>query len=108
MPTTKLLLLLLTVLAVRCDDYPPGPTPYCSSRQILPLLPLGIPEVITVDVSNYFSGYNLDIIMPVNNYSYLRPKCNLQASNSTKLDQPVNMELRHSGNSWAKDFVVRH
>lgn len=101
----RLLLWFAFILAVSCE-YPPGPTPYCSSRQILPLLPLAISEVITVDVSDYFSGYNIDIILQPNNFSYLRPKYNKQAENKTKLDTPISMELKHSGNAWSSDFTV--
>lgn len=85
MPTSKILLALLVLAAVALRDLPPAPTPYCSSLPVLPLLPLAVPEVITADLSEFFTGYNLDIILQSNNYSFFMPKSYMQSSNHTKL-----------------------
>jgi hypothetical protein len=60
--STALTIFVLLVTTV-AEEYPPGPVPYCSSRPIMPILPLTINEVITTDISKYFSGYNLEIIL---------------------------------------------
>jgi hypothetical protein len=42
------------------------PAPYCHSKPIFTTLPLTIGEITTTDISNVFTGYNLDIYIKGN------------------------------------------
>lgn len=101
------IVLVVLLILVSGQEHPNGPEPFCSSKQVAPLLPLVIGEVVTVDVTNYFTGYNLSFMLQANNFSNLSPKFNIQSMNVSSFGTPIQMHLDHSGNQFGKDFVVR-
>lgn len=76
---TLLILLLLSLLIITHSDLPPGPKPFCASKSIPKQLPITIDEIFSVDLSNYFVGYNLE-------YTQLSPK-NFAVVKSNFIDQ---------------------
>lgn len=98
--------LLLLVTFVVGEEYPFGPTPFCSSKPIASILPLVIDEIVTVDMTNYFAGYNLTFTTQWNNFSSLQPKVSILSNRSSSYGIPIQMHLEHNGNKFGKDFVV--
>lgn len=52
-------LILTTILWGSSCDLPPGPKPFCDVKTIPMQLPMTIDEILSVDLSNHFVGYNL-------------------------------------------------
>lgn len=68
-------LALVLLLAAEIACIAKAPLPFCSSKNILKQFPLTIDEVISTDLSDIFTGYNLNITIPSNNsFARITPK----------------------------------
>lgn len=60
---TAAVVCLLLSLACQVLGVARAPAPYCSSKPLYLQFPVAQEELITYDMSNAFSGYNLNIVM---------------------------------------------
>lgn len=81
-----LIFFILTILHFQAYAQSPTPAPYCTSKPVYSILPLTIGEIFKYDMSNSFTGYNLDISIKGGDLDYASIPMKLQLTDRNDAD----------------------
>ena len=88
------ILVLLCLVGIVLSDLPPGPKPFCAHKQLPKQLPLTIDEVFSVDLSNYFVGYNLEYTqLNAKTFAYIKPNFHAQAQTTINISKIIGTKI---------------
>ena len=95
----KIYLISVLVLGILTQSDLPGP--HCTSKPIFQHLPLTVGELLTGDVSNAFTGYNLNIsIKKGGDVARVKDKIEILGAMNYPLNDITSAFVLHNGNSW--------
>lgn len=105
LPPLALILFSLATLAF--SDLSPGPKPFCSSKSIPRQLPITIDEIFTVDLSNYFVGYNLDYTqLNAKPFAYIKPNFYSQGTAPIDVQKIISSKISLEKNSFGNVYSL--
>jgi hypothetical protein len=93
------ILLAIVLVAVRLQSDPPSP--HCTSRPIFTTLPMTVGEIINADLSNSFTGYNLEMtIKKGGDVAQTVKKLDMLGELNYPVKGLQSHFVEHTGNDW--------
>ena len=85
------------------------PSPYCNSKPLFKQTPLSPKELRSHDMSDAFSGYNLNITLASNNsFASMTPKFLELDKRNYHFPIIISHHVEHNGNTWGKESYIMY